>query len=201
MRRRQRLMAGEYMKEPGKESLRVIKKYPNRRLYDTTESRYITLADVRKLVVDRTEFIVIDKKTDEDITRGILLQVISEQEQGEPLMSQDFLSQIIRSYGGAMQTFVGSYLENSLKLFATQQQQLRDRMRENTGADPFAAFAGLTQKNVEFWRNMQDQFLNALTGAPAGARKPAEPEPEPEVEPEAGDDSAAVDEENKKSEP
>src|SRR5882672_10766616 len=109
---------------------RVIKKYPNRRLYDTVESRYITLADIRRLVVERIDFVVIDKKSQEDITRAILLQVISEQEhQGEPLMSQDFLSQVIRSYGGAMQGVVGSYLEQSLKLFNTQQQQIRDRVK------------------------------------------------------------------------
>ena len=71
---------------------RVIKKYPNRRLYDTVESRYITLADIRRLVTDKVDFVVVDKKTQEDITRSILLQVISEQEhEGEPMMSQDFL--------------------------------------------------------------------------------------------------------------
>ena len=76
---------------------RVIKKYPNRRLYDTEESRYITLADVKELVMNKVDFEVIDKKSGEDITRTILLQVISEQEQsGEPIMSRDFLSQIIR---------------------------------------------------------------------------------------------------------
>ena len=177
------------MKEPGTQS-RVIKKYPNRRLYDTAESRYITLADIRKLVIDKAEFVVIDKKTDEDITRSILLQVIAEQEQGDPVMSQDFLSQIIRSYGGAMQNFVGNYLENSLKLFANQQQQVRDRMRENAG-DPFSAFAGLTQKNLEFWRGMQDQFFSALTGGAPGKAKPESPEPDlkdhepPEQEPKA----------------
>ena len=74
---------------------RTIKKYPNRRLYDTVESRYITLADIRRLVIDRIDFVVMDKKSQEDITRSILLQVIAEQEHGgEPLMSRDFLSQI-----------------------------------------------------------------------------------------------------------
>ena len=96
---------------------RTIKKYPNRRLYDTTESRYITLADIRRLVVDRVDFVVVDKKSQEDITRSILLQVISDQEQhGEPVMSRDFLSQVIRSYGGSMQTFVSSYLEHLCSL-------------------------------------------------------------------------------------
>jgi polyhydroxyalkanoate synthesis repressor PhaR len=98
---------------------RTIKKYPNRRLYDTVESRYITLADIRRLVIERIDFVVIDKKTQEDITRPILLQVIAEQEHaGEPLMSRDFLSQVIRSYGAGVRTAMGSYLEQSLKLFA-----------------------------------------------------------------------------------
>ena len=100
---------------------RTIKKYPNRRLYDTVESRYITLADIRRLVIDRVDFVVIDKKTQTDITRSILLQVIAEQEHaGEPLMSRDFLSQVIRSYGDSMRSMVGSYLEQSLKLFANE---------------------------------------------------------------------------------
>jgi len=100
---------------------RTIKKYPNRRLYDTVESRYITLDDIRALVIGRVDFVVIDKRTQGDITRSILLQVIAEQEHGgEPLMSRDFLSQMIRSYGGGMRGVVGSYLEQSLKLFANQ---------------------------------------------------------------------------------
>jgi len=101
---------------------RSIKKYPNRRLYDTVESRYITLDDIRQLVIQRIDFVVIDKKTQGDITRSILLQVIAEQEHGgEPLMSRDFLSQMIRSYGGAMRGMDCSYLEQSMKLFANQQ--------------------------------------------------------------------------------
>ncbi|HXW75577.1 MAG TPA: polyhydroxyalkanoate synthesis repressor PhaR [Steroidobacteraceae bacterium] len=100
---------------------RTIKKYPNRRLYDTVESRYITLADIRRLVLERIDFVVIDKKTQGDITRSILLQVIAEQEHGgEPLMSRDFLSQVIRSYGAGVRSAMGNYLEQSLKLFATQ---------------------------------------------------------------------------------
>ena len=100
---------------------RTIKKYPNRRLYDTVESRYITLADIRRLVIERIDFVVIDKKSQGDITRSILLQVIAEQEHGsEPLMSRDFLSQVIRSYGVATRGTVGSHLEQSLRQFATQ---------------------------------------------------------------------------------
>ncbi len=100
---------------------RTIKKYPNRRLYDTVESRYITLADIRRLVIERIDFVVIDKKSQGDITRSILLQVIAEQEHGnEPLMSRDFLSQVIRSYGVATRGTIGSCLEQSLRQFATQ---------------------------------------------------------------------------------
>lgn len=152
---------------------RVIKKYPNRRLYDTVESRYITLADIRRLVMDKIDFVVIDKKTQEDITRSILLQVIAEQEHvGEPLMSQDFLAQVIRSYGGAMQSFVGSYLEQSLKLLASQQQQVREQMRDMMGSDTYDAIATLTQRNFERWRAVQDEIFKAMTNgaASAGAR-------------------------------
>jgi polyhydroxyalkanoate synthesis repressor PhaR len=160
---------------------RVIKKYPNRRLYDTVESRYITLADIRRLVMDKIDFVVIDKKTQDDITRSILLQVIAEQEHtGEPLMSQDFLSQVIRSYGGAMQSFVGSYLEQSLKLLSSQQQQIREHMRGVVGADAYDSIATLTQKNLERWRLMQEDVFKAMS-APRGktsADDDAEVEPE-----------------------
>ncbi|MEO6367579.1 MAG: polyhydroxyalkanoate synthesis repressor PhaR [Steroidobacteraceae bacterium] len=97
---------------------RVIKKYPNRRLYDTVESRYITLADVRRLVVERVDFLVLDKKTQADITRSILMQVIAEQEHGShPLMSREFLSQVIRSYGTPVHNGLAGYLEQSVRQF------------------------------------------------------------------------------------
>jgi polyhydroxyalkanoate synthesis repressor PhaR len=145
---------------------RVIKKYPNRRLYDTAESRYITLSDVRKLVVDRIDFVVIDKKTQEDITRSILLQVIAEQEHGaDPVMSRDFLSQIIRSYGGAMQGVLGSYLEQSVKLFTSQQRELRDRVKSVVGVDPVETVAGVAQRNYQRWRSVQDEIFKTLMSA------------------------------------
>jgi len=97
---------------------RVVKKYPNRRLYDTVESRYITLADIRRLVIERVEFVVIDKKSQADITRSILLQVIAEQEHGNsPMMSREFLAQVIRSYGTAVQSGMAGYLEQSVRQF------------------------------------------------------------------------------------
>jgi polyhydroxyalkanoate synthesis repressor PhaR len=151
---------------------RVVKKYPNRRLYDTVESRYITLADIRRLVMEKINFVVIDKKSQEDITRAILLQVISEQEHaGEPLMSQDFLSQVIRSYGGAMQCLVGSYLEQSLKLLSSQQQQMREHMRGVFGNDAYDNIATLTQQNLERWRSVQDDIFKVMSRASATPRK------------------------------
>ena len=154
---------------------RVIKKYPNRRLYDTVESRYITLADIRRLVTDKIDFVVVDKKSQEDITRSILLQVIAEQEhQGEPLMSQDFLSQIIRSYGGAMQGVVGSYLEQSLKLLSAQQQQMRESMRGVMGAEAFDSIASLTQHNLERWRAVQEDIFRAMSGNGGAGSSPQE---------------------------
>jgi polyhydroxyalkanoate synthesis repressor PhaR len=158
---------------------RIIKKYPNRRLYDTIESRYITLSDIRRLVLDKVEFVVVDKKSQEDITRSILLQVISEQEHdGEPLMSQDFLAQVIRAYGGAMQGMVGSYLEQSLKLFMNQQAQLRDRLRSMVGMDPMSTMSSLAQDNFQRWRQMQDAFFQSVMGAAgAGGARAREDEP------------------------
>lgn len=157
---------------PKENGHRVVKKYPNRRLYDTVESRYITLADIRRLVMEKIDFVVIDKKSQEDITRAILLQVISEQEHaGEPLMSQDFLSQVIRSYGGAMQCLVGSYLEQSLKLLSGQQQQMREHMRGVFGNDAYDNIASLTQQNLERWRSVQDDIFKVMSGAASAARK------------------------------
>lgn len=143
---------------------RIIKKYPNRRLYDTEESRYITLADIKRLVLDKEDFTVIDKKSGDDITRSILLQVISEQEaQGEPIMSQDFLSQIIRAYSSAMPNFVSTYLEQSLKLFLNQQKQVRSQVKKVVGVDPVAAVAGVTQRNYERWKSVQEEIFRTLT--------------------------------------
>ena len=107
---------------------RVIKKYPNRRLYDTVESRYITLSDVRRLVVERIDFVVVDKKNNSDISRSILLQVIAEQEHlPEAILSQEFMVNVIRAYGSPAQTQVGGHLEQTLRQFMSQQASARER--------------------------------------------------------------------------
>lgn len=109
---------------------RVLKKYPNRRLYDTQSSSYITLADVKQMVLAGHPFVVRDAKTGEDLTRSILLQIILEEETGGvPIFSTQMLSQIIRFYGHAMQGMMGSYLEKNLQTFTEMQQRLADQTK------------------------------------------------------------------------
>jgi polyhydroxyalkanoate synthesis repressor PhaR len=147
----------------GQPQPRVIRKYPNRRLYDTAESRYVTLADVRRLVVEGVDFVVVDRKTQQDITRSILLQVIAEQEgAGEAMMSRDFLSHVIRSYGSGLQEFVGRYLDESLRYFAREQRELRDRLRSMVGVDPVQTVAGVAQRNYQRWKAVQDEVMSRL---------------------------------------
>jgi polyhydroxyalkanoate synthesis repressor PhaR len=138
---------------------RVIKKYPNRRLYDTVESRYITLADVRRLVVERIEFVVVDKKNNADITRSILLQVIAEQEHlAEPILTQDFMVNVIRAYGTTAQGQVSGHLEQSLKQVMSQQPQMRPAPRPRPAADE--AFKGLSSLRTRDGEKDRDEHLD-----------------------------------------
>ena len=108
---------------------------------------------------------MIDKKSGADITRSILLQVISEQEQhGDAVMSRDFLSQVIRSYGDAMPGFVAKYLEQSMRLFMTQQQNLRGQVKKVVGVDPVLAVTDIAQKNFNRWKSLQDEVFRRFTG-------------------------------------
>jgi polyhydroxyalkanoate synthesis repressor PhaR len=160
------------MQEPNSEKpamgdKRLIKKYPNRRLYDTTESHYITLEDVRRLVVQGIEFCVTDQKTGEDITRSILLQIILEQEDdGEPIFTTNVLLRIIRCYGDAVQGLAGEFLERSLSLFTEQQKLFQARLEEAIKNNPFIAITDLTQRNLALWKAMQNSFFKAagITG-------------------------------------
>ena len=115
-------------------STRLIKKYPNRRLYDTQTSAYITLADVKQLVLETEDFKVVDAKSNEDLTRSILLQIILEEEAGgAPMFTQDMLANIIRFYGHAMQGFMGSYLEKNIQAFMEIQAKLAE---QSSGLNP-----------------------------------------------------------------
>ncbi|MCM2311244.1 MAG: polyhydroxyalkanoate synthesis repressor PhaR [Steroidobacteraceae bacterium] len=150
---------------------RVIRKYPNRRLYDTVESRYVTLADIRRLVVERVDFVVLDRKSQQDITRSILLQVIAEQEgAGESLMSRDFLSQVIRSYGSGLHDFVGRYLDESIQLFAREQRDLREKFKNVVGIDPLETVTSVAQRNYQRWKAVQEEVFSRLPG-PWGKEK------------------------------
>jgi len=144
---------------------RIIKKYPNRRLYDTELSRYVTLGDVRELVMDGVDFKVMDTANSEDITRSILLQIMLEEETGgAPLFSAKMLAQMIRFYGGTLQGLFARYLEDSLDLFARQQQQ----MRESLGDNPFDSMTRMAHRNMQMWTDMQRSFFRA---AGLGAEK------------------------------
>ncbi|HET7776241.1 MAG TPA: polyhydroxyalkanoate synthesis repressor PhaR [Azospira sp.] len=133
------------------EQVRLIKKYPNRRLYDTKTSAYITLADVKELVLRFEDFKVVDAKSGDDLTRSILLQIILEEESGGmPLFSSELLAQIIRYYGNAMQGMLGKYLETNIKAFADVQAKLQEQSRSLYGE------SNQVQAQSDLWA----QFLN-----------------------------------------
>ena len=142
---------------------RIIKKYPNRRLYDTKISSYITIEDVRQLIVDGEDFEVRDAKSGDDLTRQVLLQIIAEHEQdGEPMLSTQLLSHIIRFYGDSLQGFMGNYLERSMEIFLDQQQQFRQQMGGMIGQTPWTMMNQLTERNLELWREFQHNLSGAM---------------------------------------
>jgi polyhydroxyalkanoate synthesis repressor PhaR len=144
--------------------LRVIKKYPNRRLYDTVQSRYITLDDVRRLVLNRVEFCVIDKRSQQDITRPVLLQVIADQELRDgTILSQDFLADLIRSHDVGIEGMLSSYLEQNLRLFLSQAPP---------AGDPAVAASQLAKQNYQRWHGAQEEIFRTLIRA-ASASPPA----------------------------
>jgi polyhydroxyalkanoate synthesis repressor PhaR len=184
-------------------SPRIIKKYPNRRLYDTETSAYITLAEVKDLVLQYKEFQVQDAKTGDDLTRAILLQIILEEESGGvPMFSTDMLANIIRYYGHAMQGLMGSYLERSIFAFHEAQKRFQEQAQSLYGelpkmpADAWAQFMSLSQQQkipnvmggylekgakavIDMQEELRNQALKLFSGFPysppeAGAAAPAE---------------------------
>lgn len=148
-------------------SPRVIKKYPNRRLYDTEISSYITIEDVRQLIVDGQEFEVRDAKSGEDLTRQVLLQIIAEHEgDGQPMLSTQLLSQIIRFYGDSLQGFMGSYLERSMQLFLQQQNQFRQQIGGMLGQSPWAVMNQMAEKNLQLWQDFQQNLVGQVGRKP-----------------------------------
>ena len=142
-------------KEPSQESGgRVIKKYPNRRLYDTQTSSYITLSDVRELVMASIPFAVLDAKTSEDLTRSILLQIILEEESGgAPMFTEPVLANIIRFYGNAMQSFMGTYLEKNVQTFMDLQVKMAEQSK------------GLSPEKWAQLVNVQSPMMKGMMGS------------------------------------
>ena len=169
-------------------AVRLIKKYPNRRLYDTQTSTYITLADVKQLVLEHENFQVVDAKSGDDLTRPILLQIILEEESGGvPMFSAQMLSQVIRFYGNAMQGMMGSYLEKNIQAFIDIQGKLSEQSKafyetNKIGPEMWTQFVNMQSpmiqsmmsnyieqsKNlfVQMQENMQNQARSMFTGFP-----------------------------------
>jgi polyhydroxyalkanoate synthesis repressor PhaR len=156
---------------------RLIKKYANRRLYDASISKHVTLEDIRDLIVRGEKIRVVEDKTGEDITRLILLQVIAEQEQfGKPILTTQLLESIIRYYGGPMQEFMAGYLEQSVAAFMRQQENVQQQISSmlTSAPPPVNAMAELTRQNMEMWNRMQEGMLAMLVPA-RKSRDTAEP--------------------------
>lgn len=150
---------------------RVIKKYANRRLYDASQSRHITLDDIRNMVISGQRVKVIEDKTNEDITRLILLQVIADQEQfGRPILSTPLLESLIRFYGNSLQGFLSTYLEKSVETFMRQQEIVRSQMDRMLSNSPLATMSELARQNLELWTKMQESMLAAFNPPPPDAR-------------------------------
>ncbi|QCZ94839.1 polyhydroxyalkanoate synthesis repressor PhaR [Salinimonas iocasae] len=131
----------------------TIKKYPNRRLYDTSQSQYVNLDYIKHLIDERKDFTVIDSKSEDDITKTILLQIISESEANEnqSLLTNTLLKQLIRYYDTDMEVFVRQYLEQSLVHFIEQQDQMQGVMKNMMDNNPFNVFNKMMEQNITMW--------------------------------------------------
>ena len=152
---------------------RLIKKYANRRLSDASQSRHVTLEDIREFIVQGQKVRVVEDKSGDDITRLILLQVIAEQEQfGKPILSEALLESIIRFYGNGLQDFMSRYLEKSVETFASQQEQLQAQVSKLMVQSPVGSLAEIAKQNLDYWTRMQEQMIAAFMPT---ARRPGGP--------------------------
>jgi polyhydroxyalkanoate synthesis repressor PhaR len=137
--------------------VRMIKKYPNRRLYDTANSGYITLADVKQMVLAGIDFKVVDAKTNDDLTRAILLQIILvEDSGGMPMFSSEMLAQLIRFYGSAQQTIMGQYIEQNVQAFLAIQKKLQDQAKQ--------VYGDKMMLTPELWKQFMQMQAPAMQG-------------------------------------
>jgi polyhydroxyalkanoate synthesis repressor PhaR len=160
----------------------IIKKYANRRLYNTAKSSYVTLDHLAQMVREGQDFVVNDAKTGEDITRGVLAQIIFDEEaKGQTMLPANFLRQLIRLYGDTLQGFVPGYLEASMETFARNQEAMREQVRQAFEANPaLANFEALARSNMEWFENALRMFapfatgMASKSGQPRSARKDVE---------------------------
>jgi polyhydroxyalkanoate synthesis repressor PhaR len=131
----------------------VIKKYPNRRLYDSSQSKYVNLDFIKVLINDRVEFKIVDSKTDADLTKSVLLQIISESESNEhqSLLTDVLLKQLIRFYDSDMEVFVRQYLEQSIVQFIEQQDKVQGLMKNMVDNSPIGMFSKIMEQNMSAW--------------------------------------------------
>jgi polyhydroxyalkanoate synthesis repressor PhaR len=179
--------------------VRILKKYPNRRLYDTEKSEYVTLDDVRKMILGNDPIKVLDSKTGKDLTRSVLLQIIAEQEaEGhEPLLTNRVLEQVVRFYGDSMQSVLSRYLEQSIMTFLEQQELYQRRMRDVLNASPLKLMQRLADQNINFLRSLLPGTTAPGTTGAGGDTDTAEApttgvEPEQKPRPEAPDDASQM---------
>ena len=144
--------------------MRTLKKYPNRRLYDTSQSCYVTIDNVRDLVLGHERFRVLDSKTGDDLTRSILLQIILEQENdaGEHVLTNEVLQHLIRFYGSGMQNNMAHFLEQSISFFLNQQESMQDQMRTVIGSTPIGMLQKMTEDNMKLWESMSKSMLGKM---------------------------------------
>ena len=160
---------------------RLIKKYANRRLYDASQSRHVTLEDIREFIMHGEKITVVEDKSGEDITRLILLQVIAEQEQfGKPILSTQLLESIIRYYGNGMHEFMSRYLDRSVETFSRQQEQLQGQISKLMANAPMGSMAELAKQNLDYWTRMQESVASAFMPMmrPGGAEPAREASPD-----------------------
>jgi polyhydroxyalkanoate synthesis repressor PhaR len=164
----------------------TIKKYANRRLYNTGTSTYVTLEDLAAMVKDGEDFLVYDAKTGDDITRSVLAQIIFEQENkaGQNLLPTTFLRQLIRFYGDSMQMVVPKYLEQSIATLTQEQEKFRKQIASTLSGTPFAPLEEQVRRNMELFQQTFSMFKPFAAPRPA-----ATPEPEPDANSEAPKDN------------
>jgi len=154
---------------------RLIRKYANRRLYDTEASRYITLEDLKKLIVAGEDIQVQEAKGKQDVTREVLLQIVAEQEHlGSPILHEAILTSLIRFYGHPMQGMASQYLEGALQQLQKQRLQIAEQMQAVL-QNPAEVLGTLAQQNLEWINRLQENFLRAVTPADRKSRKNQSP--------------------------